>query len=194
MKVDRVHRRTQAEDDVRPALAAGWPVVEFAKPGAMRSFLWIFLADAERGQAVEHPEFPFAEPFIDHRSRSSAGEPARFADRPRGLARAQVGRGEDHLRLLGIGKVGEPAPGSGGLLVTELGQRHVHVAHVDANGRQPLRLRLVARDIPLTLAVADEVEALGPVTGWLQTKVLSQPTKHEPRRWFNLAAPAPQCR
>ena len=67
MQVDGVERRTKAQDDVGPALAARRPVIEFAEHFAVGGFFGIFVADAERGQAVEHAELALAKAFVDHR-------------------------------------------------------------------------------------------------------------------------------
>ena len=91
MKVYRIERRAEAQNDIRPALAARRPVVKFPEPGAMPRFFGIALANPQSGETVEHAEFSLAKALVDHRSRPPARKPAGFADGPSGLPRAQIG-------------------------------------------------------------------------------------------------------
>ena len=123
----------QAQDHVGPALAARRAVVEFAEQGAMLGEVGIFLADAGGGQPVEHAELALAQPLVDDRLARLCGDAARLADRLGGLAGADIRRGQHDLGPLGLGQRGEPAAERARLLVAEVAQRHVDVAHRDVD-------------------------------------------------------------
>src|ERR1043165_4694905 len=97
MEADRVERAPEAQDHVRPALAARRPEVEFAQESAMLGEGGVLLADGGGGEPVEHAEFPLAQALVDDRLPRARADPARLADRLRGLAGADIGRGEDDL-------------------------------------------------------------------------------------------------
>ena len=92
-----------------------------------------------------------------------AGQRAGLADQLGGLARADIRRGQDDLGPLVGRQRREIAAGRFRLLQSEVGQRHVDVAHVDVDFMGSGLMRRVARDIALALPMPDQPQALGPI-------------------------------
>jgi hypothetical protein len=139
------------------------PVVEFPHLGAVGGLFGEFLADAACRQAIENAELALAQALVDDRLGLVAGERPRLANRLRGLAGAEIGGGQDELRTLGGGKLGEPAACGFGLAEAKVGQRHVDIADIEIDDAVPGGIRLVAGDIALALAMADQPQAFRPI-------------------------------
>ena len=89
VKVDRVEHGAKAQDDVRPALAAGRAVVEFAHLRPVGG-LFETARGSLGGEPVEHAELALAQSLVDDR-RPVRRRGRRLANRLRGLAR-DIGR------------------------------------------------------------------------------------------------------
>ena len=105
----------------------------------------------------------FTQAFVDDRARRAAAQRSGLADRLGGLARSDVGRGQNDFGALVVGQRGEPAAGGVGLTMAELAKRHIDVAHVDVDHQRAGLVRRVARDIALALAVADQPQPRWPI-------------------------------
>jgi hypothetical protein len=124
--------------------------------------LGIFFANAAGRKPVEDSELAFAEPLVDYQRRLVPDETAGLADRPGRLPRTHVGRAQDDLRLLLVGKRCEPMPQCSGLPPAKVAQRNIDVAHVDIDGPEACCVCSVACDIAGALTMPDDPQSFGP--------------------------------
>ena len=73
----------------------------------MRRFLREFLADADRGESVENPEFALPKALVDDQLDGTV-QTAGGTDRLRGLTCADIGRRKNDFRAFLLGESGEP--------------------------------------------------------------------------------------
>jgi hypothetical protein len=109
VQADRVDRAPQPQDHVAPALASRRAMVEFSEQLAELGLLRVALLDADARQAIEDAELLLPQPLVDEEF-GVLGEPARRLDQRGGLARPDIGRGQDDFRPLAGVHRRKPAP------------------------------------------------------------------------------------
>ncbi len=97
MKVDGIEHRSKPKDDIGPALAAGRPVIEFAKAPAVRGFVGKSLLDSKAGQSIKNSKLALTKAFINYGARRITRKCALAADDFGGLLGPNIGGGKNEL-------------------------------------------------------------------------------------------------
>ena len=166
-------------------------MVELADPGPGLGLLREALRDAGVGEPVQRTELPLTQPLV----ADDLDVDVRVLDGELGGAPGSHVRRREHDRRAPL-RLGQPRPEGPSLLLTELGQIHVHVAFRDLDLRDTGALGRVPGHVPGALSVAGDQEQLGPagVVGHGPTSTLTSPRAHggSSTSWSCRAQP-PRC-
>src|SRR6476469_8962814 len=121
----------KTENYIAPAFSSRRPMIKLAEQSAELGLFRVISLNAHFREAIQNSEFLFAQTLVDNERIRILAEPGSFGNDRRGILCSHVRRCKNHIRFAVRGQLGEPSAERGALLLTELRQRNVHVAHIE---------------------------------------------------------------
>src|SRR3954469_7723126 len=137
-------------------------MIELAEESAKFCLVGMILADADRGESIEHPELLFAEPLVDDEGVRILAHSRCLDDQPSGMPRTQIWRRQHDVGPPLGGERAEPAAEGECLALAQLGKRDIDIPDVDVDHRLPRLERCFACDITRRLTMPRYVQKVRP--------------------------------
>src|SRR4051812_21060051 len=132
MEADRIQRAAEPENDVAPALSAGWTVIELPEQPSKFGLIGMKCLDAGSGEAVEDPELLLAKSLVQpERFVRLESDPSFRADQFPGQLCPHIGRRHHDVGAIGFRQRRKPAANRARLALSEFAERDIHITMVD---------------------------------------------------------------